>query len=841
MTTFRRWTWIVVLAIIGAFEFVLLLPTAAVYTNRIWIPPWYSRWFVVATTFALSLALLRIAMDPIRIHSTQFRHVLKYPPLWLSVVAALFLAAGIDLIPLELRPVRASLRWWSDYTWLCVTGLLLLAAARLPAPRSKPRISTANDITAWATTDAPIESAAEDRLGHAEIADRIATRLTGNVDQSIALLGPLGSGKTSILNLVRKVQSPKSAPRLWYVQVNCWGIENSALAPAYILEQLVNAVEGFVDCQQLRGIPLAYRRMMQVETSGRLSRLFEPFHVVDPVAVLGTLSPLLECLGVRIVILLEDADRSAGTDFDPQHIERLLWSLRNIERLTFIVAAKFQFAIDFAKLCDHIEILPRIDPLDVTKNILEARDKCLSKFTDIESAPDFEDRLKLKAIGDDTLERLMSASYGLTPGAAVGVLLDTPRRLKLAMRRLQFAWDAVHGEVYFNDLLVLCVLREGAPDAFNFIVHNMDAARQEAKTDLETLPKQVKAAWDRLISEHPQGESVQKLVNTLGFAQLSRDGTMPQVHPQGVAHMEPSDYLRRALSERVAPGEVPDQVVLADIVAFRDGKSQVMVEQLSSTWDTSPYVRRWEHFSSLLPTASLLPLAAKVIDHRLNNIHTSEGEKDEPILAIWRRVNRRLNKNDPKSVEWLADQVVRTLPHSLSYAHALYYFWASRQHGIVNETGRTKVREAVYRAAQSVFTHGAALRAAISPSDNWDLRHLVQPVDHQEPASVFTSPTEWRWLAPIVIAALQEDPAIADHVAALIGDASTKLERELEQESPSLVQRTTYQLDETRVREMFGSLATDLLAAFSTSAPKTPMVEEVVSQLSAFVGRSETT
>jgi hypothetical protein len=281
-----------------------------------------------------------------------------------------------------LRPVRASLRWWSDYTWLFIASLLLIGVVRLPAPQSKRNRSPGNDITAWTTTDAPIESPAEDRWRHAEIAERLSARLTGDTDQSIALLGPLGSGKTGILNLVKNAQPPQNAPRLWFVQVNCWGIEKSALAPQYILEHLVNTAERYVDCQQFRGIPLAYRRMMQVEPSGRLSRFFEPSHVVDPEATLATLSPLLECLGARIVILLEDADRAAGTDFDPQHIERLLWSIRNIERLTFVVAAKAQFEIDFAKLCDHIEILPRTDPIDVRKNILELRDKCLSKFAD---------------------------------------------------------------------------------------------------------------------------------------------------------------------------------------------------------------------------------------------------------------------------------------------------------------------------------------------------------------------------------------------------------------------------------------------------------------------------
>jgi hypothetical protein len=361
----------------------------------------------------------------------------------------------------------------------------------------------------------------------------------------------------------------------------------------------------------------------------------------------------------------------------------------------------------------------------------------------------------------------------------------------------------------------------------------MDAARQDAKTDLETLPKQVKAAWDRLIAEHPQGESVQKLVNTLGLAQLSRDGGMRDVHPQGVANSEPSDYLRRALSERVAPGEIPDQVVLADIVAFVEQQSQKMVGQLSASWETSPYVRRWEHFSDLVPTASLLPIAAAIITERLKNIHG--GDKDEPLLAVWRRANRRLRQSDPQNAQWLASQLVRTLSRSLSYANWLYYFWASRQHGIVNEEGRIRVRQAVYNGAQETFTNGSTLRAAISPHQIWDIHHLVQPVDHQEPVSVLSSATEWRWLAPIVIEALREDPKLADHVAGLITNTSDDIERD----EGTLKRRINYKLNVVLVDELFGSLAPDLLAAFSLSPPASVMVEETVSQLSAFVDRSK--
>jgi hypothetical protein len=101
----------------------------------------------------------------------------------------------------------------------------------------------------------------------------------------------------------------------------------------------------------------------------------------------------------------------------------------------------------------------------------------------------------------------------------------------------------------------------------------------------------------------------------------------------------------------------------------------------------------------------------------------------------------------------------------------------------------------MHETARLTFTRSAAaLRAAISPHDIWDLRHLVQPVDHEEPASVRISPADSSWIAPTVITGLHEDPSFADHVAALIMDPSTSLDHE----GAAPVQVTRYSLAEPR-------------------------------------------
>jgi hypothetical protein len=202
-------------------------------------------------------------------------------------------------------------------------------------------------------------------------------------------------------------------------------------------------------------------------------------------------------------------------------------------------------------------------------------------------------------------------------------------------------------------------------------------------------------------------------------------------------------------------------------------------------------------------------------------------------LAVWRRAKTRLRRGDEENTTWLSEQIIRTLPQSISYANSLYYFWASRQYGVVSEEGRQTARRAMHRAAQSVFTTTSALRKALSPLDSWDLRHLVEPVDHQEPSSVLTEPSDWSWIAPTLIAALREDPSLADHVGALIMNTSSHFDRE----EASPVRRERYILDEVRTMGLFGPLSLDLLSALRDSHSQSEIVVEGISQLTTLSAR----
>ena len=58
----------------------------------------------------------------------------------------------------------------------------------------------------------------------------------------------------------------------------------------------------------------------------------------DVLERLGVLDLVLETVGARLVLIIEDGDRATSGDFDPRHLERLLWHLRSRRRVSFVLA-----------------------------------------------------------------------------------------------------------------------------------------------------------------------------------------------------------------------------------------------------------------------------------------------------------------------------------------------------------------------------------------------------------------------------------------------------------------------------------------------------------------------
>ncbi len=366
------------------------------------------------------------------------------------------------------------------------------------------------------------------------------------------------------------------------------------------------------------------QRILAAEPTGRLSRLLGVDDAADVLDQLRRLTPLLKVIDARLVLIIEDAER-AGRGFETRHLERLLWTLRKVDRVSFVLSFDTGgVGFDYGKLCDTIERIPLLT-VDRVEELLAPAYPAWRKVGDDFIEPIYgerrKDRLGLENVTEPMM-RYMRRTQGDTVSDAIVALLATPRNVKHFIRDVDRAWRNLRGEVELNDLIALTALRHGAPTAFDFIVENAEAARSERKekdTFAGDAVKTVKTRWEALRQSLSEPTMVQNLVDVLDLPQLSSDSTISsQSSPQGIHNGEPVDYLGRILAGQLLPGENADQKVLRDIEAWKRDRSGPMLERLKSATERSDqYVRVWEHYAERLSWEELIEVAGLLIDEIL--------------------------------------------------------------------------------------------------------------------------------------------------------------------------------------------------------------------------------
>jgi hypothetical protein len=164
------------------------------------------------TPYVLAVAITLVIMFAIRMPGFVFRGLRSW---WLGVTSGLwFLPFVLTLCLLSASHYRFRYRFLAEAIGLLIgCGLGALHYCRAVA-RSR-HIPDEKDIQVWTNvrdavgtqlseSDDPIESWAEDTLGRAALIDSLSVKLLISKAPVIALFGEFGSGKTSILNLLRE-------------------------------------------------------------------------------------------------------------------------------------------------------------------------------------------------------------------------------------------------------------------------------------------------------------------------------------------------------------------------------------------------------------------------------------------------------------------------------------------------------------------------------------------------------------------------------------------------------------------------------------------------------------
>lgn len=763
----RRWLHVAGYALAGALTFYVLAPLgespAAQFPP---LPPEYRPWalapwliWLIAGGAVAGVGYL--AAGPLGLRTTSARSLVLYPPAGVAVAGALGLVGVLGTGPGSLGPAaRLGATDATACLVLAMAGALIARRARPPGPEGAPggmpesgAASNWQMLADWASREDP--TVRIDLLDRRAIVRRMTGQLLGSEGRlgHVALLGPYGSGKTTLLRLVEAELSRSThGSRPWFCWVSCWGLERDSNPAVHILQEVIRTIDQHTEGAGLARIPDRYRRLLSSSTGWFAAALDFLDPPGDTEALVRKLDQPLDDADARVVVVIEDLDRD-GEPVDAAQVQRLLWMLRRATRVSAVVAFDPQRlpAFDFAKVCDHIELIPALDADHVRKVLRMLQEHCLvgRQFIDPDGNRVREDRLDLgEPQGDLHIFARRITGHGTVNHIAA--VLGTPRNLRVVVDRVTRAWARLVGEVDWSDLLVLNVLRVGSPAIYEFLVANRYRIRhREDRTFLPDAPQKLKEALKERLQTVERADSVEELVSFLRFEALSAVAGHPP--PQGVGRLEPADYFTRAVTEEVDE-PVRDQRVLADIRQWLQEHDDALAEGLVGP-EGRAYAPVFEHLVGSVEPTRLQELTRRVVRRILARDAAAADGKAEGLLSLWRLCTRHLPRS-PGAAEWVADLLSEAIPVSAAFADELYYFWASTRLGFMTEEGRIQSRRAVVGGMRRLVQSPRALVPVLDAKRPWALRNLVRPIDQDEPASVDREPAEWSWLGDALLGLL---------------------------------------------------------------------------------------
>ena len=822
----RRWGQVLLYTLLGALAFDLVLPWARRFARD--QPTQYTATLQEWLFWLCVFLLFFFAAQPIRLPRRQFRQWHRYPPIWFVVPLGLFLAGvreqWLPSFGLQGWGVEVHRSHSFPIAWIATALALGAVLVRHLQGRQQsvsamsseaPSLDnvTPDSVEQWiAAHERPLENHEPEFFGHRSVARKIV-HLVGQEGRAVALVGAFGTGKSSILKAVCAELNDRS-PRTVCAWLDVWTVPNAEDVPRLALRQMIRALDDLVDTIELSGMPDSYKRLAAAEPTGWLARTLSG-DPTDSLQEMERLSPILDAIDAKVVLMVEDVERT-GEGFDTRHLERFLWALRRLERCTFVVAVDARSRLDFLKLSDTIELVPSVRVEHVERILRAAYKRWTTKYSDIDPIPHRNDsdpfQFRTTTPNDLPPSQLQAVDW-VQPQLALMALLQTPRELKHTIRRVDRVWSNLHGEAELDHILILFALRHGAPEAYKFLLANIDRVREDS-TQMGTNVEPIKKDWEKLLSRLPNGPAVQRLVNLLGVEQL-KNGP-PQVATlsrQGIHIQRPVDYFARVAAEELDSNELRDQEVLRHIEQWKNGQFNSLVERLVPMSGVDDhYAQVWSHLAIRPDETALIKLTDLVVD-RLLTIHGASASGEHPaLLALWVKCGRSLPKNI--HAQWLIDLIKRPVPRSLSLVTGLYCYWTG-EYGIVDEPDKATIRDAVSNAVRAVLER---------PDD------LVQVLAEEHPAAILDFITalngprgyeEWRdCFAPLLIGAAKDHgDLILPELAILAGDGEIQARRDWAVPLPFF---SEYKIDRERMAAFFrGQLdeALTLLSGYDGANP----------------------
>lgn len=859
----RRWLDLILLLIISTLFFVIIHPIIIKLDSLLgkWFPS--SEFFsggspaililLFLTSTYIWLFLIRAGgfryrnLFPNRIFKS-FRMGILYPPTWIFGFIGAILSYYLNSLLWKTDPFDWSVIMLSIASFLpgifaasLVDNLCTVRKSNLikseqsvlsdmPAKIFSALLLDEDAFTNWLNKEMPIRSLDEDLFGLAIFAKRIATMFQQTPLKTIAIVGSYGCGKSSVINMIGEslrrtnINSAEldkngfGTDRIITCKVQGWGLYKNTVAE-HILRSVLAELSKFIDCLGLFNIPAAYRDALSNGSSWLKAFLAMSSEAREPVEILRKLDSVLACNQKRMVLFLEDLDRNITGAAYWKELTSLLDRLRDLDNITFVLAINQNSKAHdiLIRICEHIEFVPALSRLEVLDCLKFFRNLCLNRFLDTDiDCRTREERDKhiglMESVRSDIAAMLDLETRN--PINVIAKITNNPRALKSSLRHTWHSWQALHGEVDFDDLLVAKVIYTVAPEAFAFMneyaqkMRSLDirSSDEYSSKRSEEISKKIETAWHD-INGSWNSDLMKVLINFLFPEQIKNDFYRANV-PQGVINSSPNDYWIRLNKGELSRGEIPDQVILHGIQYWKTNPNNIVYQGYTlseAILQIEGFAATFEHFGNSLNGHEILSLAGEVLELiRKENVSLPKGAQYFGFIELWRL---SLDQPVPEHDTWLLAEIRKTVPISLRLANELYYYWRNQDHFMVSSKDKTPaLRDGFIEAARQTYeNNGQALVDAIMPEYIYDIHHLMIYYSEPDGGGPGFNPAEWKWLTKVLLAAGKINPqVIIPQLACLLTNEASTLKKGF-----------AYSFNEERFNALFGedkSVTVELLA-----------------------------
>ena len=525
-----------------------------------------------------------------------------------------------------------------------------------PSPRGKQDGKNPSSLDAWLADDMPICNEIENQIPeHSGVAERILDRLLTPDDHgkgsfpNVALIGPYGSGKTSICNLVEdrylRQRTENNWPNMVFCRFEAWQYQTPHAAAKGLMKVASEAILEIADVFDVYALPDNYLDAIEQSAPSwtrPLTLLFRQDK--DPQTVLSRIGDSLVRLNKRLLIFVDDFDRIEETlPKTQQAVSQALNQLQNVPNVQYVIAVgpRRQASLaptagkkpysDLMKLTRYQELVPRLDPGDVLPRIRDLRDRCLDDEASCYPWATTRDGL-------DPLDwKPLYAGLGeILPASRLTVLLNTPRILKSVLRETASAWNGgLKGEINWYNLLFANAIRYAEPALFEWIERERElfldppSWHKEAEQKSEQAKQEIKRMNERvdecLVHNTPERHKV--VVETLkelfpAFADRLNLTTVlskrPGIHQSiSFEFINQRSYLERFLSGRLSAEDIPDLPTLQYFHRIKENGFETIEFQskyLSSHEQLTGAINKVTQFAGLLSIDLALEICNCILD-----------------------------------------------------------------------------------------------------------------------------------------------------------------------------------------------------------------------------------